>query len=63
MRDFLIGLLEYTNKGIKEGKLKEEIAGIERLPEFQEYYSEWRKNGISRCVSIAYDELTNSPIE
>ena len=61
MRDFLNGLLEYTDKGIKEGKSKDEISAIERLPKFQEYYSERRKNGISRCVSIAYDELTNAP--
>jgi glyoxylase-like metal-dependent hydrolase (beta-lactamase superfamily II) len=61
MRDFLNGLLEFTEKGIKEGKTNEEIAKVEKLPGFPEYYSEHRKDGISRCVSIAYDELTNTP--
>jgi cyclase len=62
MRDFLEGLLAYTQKGIKDGKDKEKIADIEKLPGFEVYYSENRKNGISNCVSVAYDELTNAPI-
>lgn len=61
MRDFLDGLLEYTQKGIKAGKSKEEIAGIEKLPGFEVYYNENRRDGISRCVAVAHDELTNAP--
>jgi len=61
MRNFLSGLLEYTQNGIKESKSKEEIAMVEKLPDFQEYFSDNREDGISRCLSIAYDELTNAP--
>ena len=62
MRDFLNGLLSYTEKGIKEGKSKDAISNIEKLPGFEVYYTKQRKDGIFRCVSIAYDELTNAPI-
>ena len=61
MRDFFDGLLTFTQKGIKEGKSKEEIADIEKLPAFEIYYNERRKDGITRCITIAYDELTNAP--
>lgn len=58
MRDFLSGLLEFTQKGMKQGKSKDEIAAVERLPKFTEYYSERRKEGIPHCIKIAHDELT-----
>lgn len=58
MRDFLSGLLEYTREGIKQGKSREEIAAIERLPKFNDYYNERRKDGIASCIKTAYDELT-----
>lgn len=58
MRDFLSGLLEYTREGIKQGKSREEIAAIERLPKFNEYYNERRKDGIASCIKTAFEELT-----
>jgi len=60
MRDFLNGLLEYTQQEIKNGKTKEQIASMEKLPKFPDFYNEKRKNGLARCLNAAYEELTEN---
>ncbi len=54
-RDFLTGLLEYTEKKIKAGEPKEKIVAIDRLPGFADYETQNRTPG---ALSAAYDELT-----
>jgi glyoxylase-like metal-dependent hydrolase (beta-lactamase superfamily II) len=58
MRDFLGGLLSFTEAGIKAGKSKDEIAETKRLPDFPDSYTEEWETGIPNCLRVAYDELT-----
>lgn len=54
-RDFLSGLLDYTQKRINAGEPKEKIIAIDRIPGFADYETQNRTVG---ALSVAYDELT-----
>jgi len=55
LRDYLSGLLAYTQKKINAGEPKEKIAGLDKLPGFEDYDQATRLPG---NLSVAYDELT-----
>lgn len=57
LRDYLTGLLEYTQKEIAAGKQKSEIAAIENLPGFPDFHQPL-PNRLGINLSVAYDELT-----
>ncbi|MEQ9091467.1 MAG: MBL fold metallo-hydrolase [Balneola sp.] len=58
--EFLEALLEYTQKGINEGKSKEEIAKAEVLPGFEVFKAPGWGLTLSRNIEAAYTELTSS---
>ena len=58
--EFLEALLEYTQKGIDEGKSKEEIAKAEVLPGFEVFKAPGWGLTLSRNIEAAYTELTSS---
>ncbi len=57
LRDYLTGLLEYTQGQIKAGKAKSEIVALENLPAFPEFHQKL-PNRLGSNLSVAYDELT-----
>jgi cyclase len=57
LRDYLTGLLEYTQKEITAGKSKGEVATLENLPGFPDFHQA-RPNRLSSNLGVAYDELT-----
>ncbi len=59
MSNFLEELLSFVQKGIDEGKSKEEIATTEVLPGFEEFAFEGWFLGLDFQTNTAYDELTN----
>lgn len=58
MKDFLSALLEYTRKGIKAGKPKEELMNVETLVGFEEFKAPGWRLPLSANVEVAYAELT-----
>ena len=58
--EFLEALLEYTQKGINEGKSKEEIAKAEVIPGFEVFKAPGWGLTLSRNIEAAYTELTSS---
>lgn len=59
-RDYLSGLLAYTEKEIKAGKTKEEIQKLENLPGFADFHvPPGRGNRLPGNLGVAYDELTS----
>ena len=58
MRDFLSGLLDYTRKGIAEGRSKDDLARIEKLPGFPEHFRADWVTAIPLNIAAAYEELT-----
>ncbi len=58
--DFLEELLMFTQKGIDEGKSKEEIASAEVLPGFDDFESLGGRLNLAFNINTAYDELTSS---
>jgi cyclase len=62
MRDYLSGLLEYTEKRIKAGDPKEKIVTLENLPGFDDFHlPPGPQNRLPMNLSAAYDELTQRP--
>jgi cyclase len=60
-RDYLSGLLAYTEKEIKAGKSKEEIQKLENLPGFADFHvPPGRGNRLPGNLGVAYDELTGA---
>jgi len=59
LRDYLTGLLEYTQGQITAGKAKSEIVALENLPAFPEFYQAL-PNRLGINLSVAYDELTGA---
>lgn len=57
MSNFLEELLTFVQKGIDEGKSKEEIAQTEVLPGFEEFAFEGWFLGLDFQINTAYDEL------
>jgi cyclase len=57
-RDYLTGLLDYTQKKIKAGESKEKIVALENLPGFEDYHLPL-PNRLGGNLGVAYDELTN----
>lgn len=58
-RDYLSGLLDYTQKKIDAGEPKHAIVTLENLPGFADYHvAPGPQNRLPGNLSIAYDELT-----
>lgn len=57
LRDYLTGLLEYTQGQIQLGKGKSEIVALENLPAFPEFHQKL-PNRLGSNLGVAYDELT-----
>jgi glyoxylase-like metal-dependent hydrolase (beta-lactamase superfamily II) len=58
-RDYLAGLLDYTQQRIAAGDPKEKIAGLENLPGFPDFHLPvGPANRLPSNLSVAYDELT-----
>jgi glyoxylase-like metal-dependent hydrolase (beta-lactamase superfamily II) len=58
-RDYLSGLLDYTQQQIKAGAPKEKIVALENLPGFPDYHVPvGPANRLPSNLSVAYDELT-----
>lgn len=58
-RDYLSGLLDYTQKRINAGDSKEKIVGLDNLPGFPDFHGPvGLANRLPSNLSAAYDELT-----
>lgn len=58
-RDYLSGLLDYTQQRINAGDAKEKIVGLENLPGFADFHVPvGPQNRLPMNLSVAYDELT-----
>lgn len=60
MRDFLSHLMEYTRKGITDGKSRDEITDINSFEAFPNFVSPSDFLSLTRNVNVAYLELTES---
>ena len=58
MRDYLAALLEFTEKGIREGRSLESLEQTEVLPGFEEFEApgEWLTLGFN--IKVAHEELS-----
>ncbi len=56
-RDYLDGLLTYTQKQIVGGKTKDEIMTLQNLPGFEAFHQPL-PNRLGANLATAYDELT-----
>jgi glyoxylase-like metal-dependent hydrolase (beta-lactamase superfamily II) len=57
LRDYLAGLLDYTQKKIAAGEPKEKIVALENLPGFPDFHTPL-PNRLQSNLTVAYDELT-----
>ncbi len=57
LRDYLSGLLDYTQKQVAAGKPKTEIVALENLPGFPDFHQPL-PNRLGANLGTAYDELT-----
>jgi glyoxylase-like metal-dependent hydrolase (beta-lactamase superfamily II) len=57
LRDYLTGLLDYTDRKIKAGEPKEKIVALENLPGFPDFHAPL-PNRLGMNLGVAYDELT-----
>jgi hypothetical protein len=58
-RDYLSGLLDYTQKKIKAGEPKEKIVTLDNLPGFPDFHAPMGPtNRLPANLGVAYDELT-----
>lgn len=60
--DYLEALLEYTQKGISEGRSLEEIQSAEVIPGFEDFNLEGWSLSLASNIEAAYLELTEGPI-
>jgi cyclase len=60
-RDYLSGLLEYTQKQIAAGKPKNQIVALENLEGFTDFHSPL-PNRLGSNLGVAYDELTEKSL-
>lgn len=58
-RDYLSAALDFTRKGIKEGKSQAEIAKADVLPGFPDYVSPMALLSLPNVLKVAHEELTN----
>jgi cyclase len=58
MRDFLTGLLEYVSAGIAAGNSADELASVDRLPDFPDHYLDTWAAAIPNAIRAAHTELT-----
>jgi len=59
MADYLSGILDYVQKGIEQGKSKEEITKIEQLQGFENFlYADFWT--LPDNLGVAYEELTQA---
>ena len=62
-RDYLSGLLDYTQKKIKAGETKEKIVALENLPGFPDFHQPaGPMNRLPANLGVAYDELTEKKV-
>lgn len=54
-RDFISGLLDYTQKQIKAGEPKEKVVAVMRIPGFDDFEPSGRA---ANALSVAFDELS-----
>jgi cyclase len=59
MRDFLTGLWEYVDEGIKAGKSEDALL-VDRLPGFEEHYVESWADGIRMDIKTVFQEISGS---
>ena len=59
MRDFLSALLEFTGRGIKDGKSADELAQREKLPGFEDHVAPADWLSLAANIKVAYEELTS----
>ena len=58
-RDYLTGLLDYTQKRIKAGDPKEKIVALDNLPGFPDFHAPpGPMNRLPANLGVAFDELT-----
>lgn len=55
MQDYLAKLLQFVERQIKSGKSREDILKAPAIPGL----SQWKGDGIERCLTAAYEELTS----
>ncbi|HEX2852690.1 MAG TPA: MBL fold metallo-hydrolase [Opitutaceae bacterium] len=60
-RDYLTGLLEYTQRKIAAGEPKEKIVALDNLPGFPDFHLPL-PNRLQGNLSVAYDELTEKKV-
>lgn len=56
-RDFLGGVRDYVQAGLRDGKSTEDLA-VERLPGFEEFFHEDMPDGVARTIKMIFDELS-----
>ncbi len=59
MRDFLTGLWEYVEKGVKEGKSEDDLV-VERLPGFESHYVDSWADGIKMDIQTVFKEISGT---
>jgi cyclase len=57
-RDYFDAVLSHTQKGIQEGRSKEEIVNLDVLPGFEGYEGSGARLSLGGSLGVAYDELT-----
>ena len=58
LRDYFSAVLDLTRREMQAGRSKEEIAGTEALPGFDDYASPFPLLSLSGVLGVAYDELS-----
>ena len=58
MRDFLAGLIQYVEQGLADGKSIDELAGVDRLPEYPNHYLASWENAIPNAIRATHRGLT-----
>ena len=58
LRDYFSAALELAQREMQAGRSKEEIAGTESLPGFDDYLSPFPLLSLSGVLGVAYDELS-----
>ena len=58
LRDYFSAALELTQRGMQDGRSKEEIATTESLPGFEDHVSPFPLLSLTGVLGVAYDELS-----
>ena len=60
LRDYFSAALELTRRDMQAGRSKEEIAGADALPGFDDYVSPFPLLSLGGVLGVAYDELSGA---